>query len=250
MRKRVEEWWSPQLGRRMPVAVYGHFGVPILLFPTAMADFLEYERFRLIEVLWPWIEQGVCKLYTINSINADSWLHPTLPPRERILRHMAYNRYVVQEVVPFIVADCQGPQPIITSGASLGAFHAANLFFQRPDIFAGTIALSGVYDLQVYSNGYFDDDCYFNSPIHFLPNLNDDYWLPLLRQRRHIYLACGRGAYERPEATLQLSAILSAKGIPHTVEVWGPEWPHDWQTWRAMMPRYVERLRLDPPYSA
>mgnify|MGYP001773151007 CR=1 FL=1 len=227
----------------MPIAVYGHFGVPILLFPTAMADFLEYERFGLVEVLTPWIERGVCKLYSVNSVNAESWLHPELPPRERILRHIAYNRYVVEEVVPFIAADCRGPVPIVTAGASLGAFHAANLFFQRPDLFAGTIAMSGVYNLQVYSGGYFDEDCYFNSPVHYLANLADDYWLPLLRCKQHIYLACGQGAYERPEATLELSDILTAKGIPHRAELWGPEYPHDWSTWRAMMPQYVERLR-------
>lgn len=242
MHRRTESWWSPRLEKPMPIAVYGHFGVPILLFPTALADFLEYERFGVVEALIAWIERGVCKLYTINSVNAESWLHPTLPPRERILRHLAYNRYVTEEVVPFIEADCRGKVPIITAGASLGAFHAANLFFQRPDLFEGTIALSGVYNLQAYSNGYFDDDCYFNSPVHYLPNLSDTYWLPLLQRKRHIYLACGQGAYERPEATLELSAILTAKGIPHAAHIWGPEYPHDWQTWRAMMPYYVEQV--------
>lgn len=248
MQKRYDSWWSPHLGKSMPIGVYGHYGLPILLFPTAMADFLEYERFGLIEVLQPWIEQGRLKLYTINSVNAESWLHPSLPPRERILRHVSYNRYVTEEVVPFLYADCRGVVPIVTAGASLGAFHAANLFFQRPDLFAGTIALSGVYNLQAYSGGYFDEDCYFNSPVHYLPNLNDHYWLPLLRQRRHIYLACGQGAYERPEATLELSAILHAKGIEHVADVWGPEFPHDWVTWRAMMPHYVEHLTSTPPW--
>ncbi len=243
MQKRTDSWWSPHLSKPMPIAVYGHFGVPILLFPTAMADFLEYERFGMVEVLRPWVEQGVCKLYSINSVNAESWLNPHIPPRERILRHVAYNRYVTEEVVPFIYADCRGRVPIVTAGASLGAFHAANLFFQRPDLFEGTIAMSGVYNLQAYSNGYFDGDCYFNSPVHYLPNLNDEYWLPLLRAKRHIYVACGRGAYERPEATEELAGILAAKAIPHVVEIWGPEHPHDWGTWLAMMPHFVERLR-------
>ncbi len=237
---RQEKWWSSQLQRPMPIAIYGHFGFPLLLFPTAMADFLEYERFGLIEVLRPWIEQGVCKVYTIDSINADSWLNPAVPGSERIRRHKAYNRYVVDEVVPFIEADCRGRVPIITGGASLGAFHAANLFFQRPDRFAGTIALSGVYNLQAYSGGYFDEDCYFNSPVHYVANLDDAYWLPLLRQRQQIYLACGQGAYERPEATVEIATILAAKGIPHVMDLWGPEYAHDWPTWRAMMPHYVE----------
>lgn len=243
MHKRQEGWWSPHVQRPMPIAIYGHFGFPILLFPTAMADFLEYERFGLIESLRPWIEQGVCKVYTINSVNADSWLNPHIPPRERIVRHIAYNRYVTEEVIPFIHADCRGHILVLTAGASLGAFHAANLFFQRPDLFAGTIALSGVYDLQAYSGGYFDEDCYFNSPVHYLANLNDGYWLPLLRRRQWIFLACGQGPYERPEATLQLSSILTAKGVPHVADVWGAEYAHDWPTWRVMMPHYVERVR-------
>ncbi|MDW7996059.1 MAG: alpha/beta hydrolase-fold protein, partial [Bacteroidota bacterium] len=178
MQARCDTWWSPHLQKTMPIAIYGHYGTPILLFPTAMADFLEYERFGLVEVLRPWIEHGVCKLYAVNSVNAESWLNPHVAPRERILRHIAYNRYVTEEVMGFIRADCYGSVPVITAGASLGAFHAANLFFQRPDLFAGVIAMSGVYDLRVYSDGYFDDDCYFNSPVHYLPNLSDEYWLP------------------------------------------------------------------------
>ena len=36
----------------MEVAVYGHFGFALLLIPTAAADYLEYERFLLIDAIW------------------------------------------------------------------------------------------------------------------------------------------------------------------------------------------------------
>ncbi len=228
----------------MPIVAYGHYGFALLLFPTAAADFLEYERFYMIDALRSYIERGVVKVYSINSINNESWLNPRISPRQKSRRHYQYTLYVENEVVPFIFTHCNGRVPIITSGASFGALHGANFLFRRPDLFEGTIAMSGIYDLKVYTDGYFDENCYFNSPIDYLPNLNDHRILSLLRQKQHIHLFTAQGPYEHPQATYDLSNILKVKGIPHTLDVWGTDMPHDWPTWRAMLPYAIEKYFL------
>lgn len=240
MRRELHQWHSPRLNKNMEIAVYGHYGFALLMLPTAAADYLEYERFQLINALQPLIEAGKIKVFSINSINSEAWLNNQMHPRHKAMRHQQFNGYVADEVVPFIHQNTSSQTPIITTGASLGALHAANMFFRRPDLFAGTIAMSGVYDLTAYTKGYFDEDVYFNSPVHYLPNLEDQNILNRLRASGHIHLLSGSGNYEDPEASRKLGAILQAKGIRHEVDIWGPDMRHDWPTWRAMLPYYLE----------
>jgi esterase/lipase superfamily enzyme len=240
MRREIHNWFSPRLNKNMEVAVYGHFGFGLLMLPTAAADYLEYERFHLISALEPFIESGKIKVFSINSINSEAWLNNRMHPRHKAIRHQQFNAYVENEVVPFIQTHTSGNTPIITTGASLGALHAANLYFRRPDLFDGTIAMSGVYDLTSYTKGYYDEDVYFNSPVHYLPNLNDGYFLPKLRNAQHIHILSGSGDYEDPDGSRNLSHVLSEKGIPHEVDIWGWDMRHDWPTWRAMLPYYIE----------
>jgi esterase/lipase superfamily enzyme len=223
----------------MEIAMYGHFGFALLLLPTAAADYLEYERFQLLSVLEPLIDAGKVKVFSINSINSEAWLNNRMNPRHKAIRHQQFNSYVDNEVIPFIKMHTSPDTQIITSGASLGALHAANLYFRRPDLINGTIAMSGVYDLTTYTKGYYDEDVYFNSPTHYLPNLNDDFYLPTLRRANHIHILSGSGDYEDPSASRQLSDILSSKGIPHELDIWGWDMKHDWPTWRAMLPHYI-----------
>ncbi len=239
MRRDITTWWSPNLNKNMEICAYGHYGTAILMFPSAAADYLEYERFYLIDSIAPFIESGKIKVYSINSINSESWLNHRMHGREKSIRHQQYNNYVVEEVVPFIFRDCDGQVPIITSGVSLGALHAANSLFRRPDVFDGTIAMSGIYDLKEYSKGYFDEDCYFNSPMDYLPNLTDQYWLNLLRSKHHIHILSGSGSYEDPNASVEISRVLDSKGIPFDLDIWGKDYTHDWPTWRAMLPHVI-----------
>ena len=224
----------------MEVAVYGHYGFALLLLPTAAADFLEYERFQLIDAISPQIEAGKVKVFSINSINAESWLNSHMHPRHKAIRHQQFNEYVYNEVVPFIRSMTSQDTHIITTGASFGALHAANLFFRRPDLINGVIAMSGDYDLSSYTKGYHDQDVYFNSPLQYLPNLNDDYILSRIRSSRHIHIVTGSGNWEAPDASRRFSAVLHAKGIPHELDVWGTDIPHDWPSWRKILPYYLD----------
>lgn len=223
----------------MPVAVYGYYGFALLMIPTAAADFLEYERFQLIESIRPFIEAGKVKVFSINSINTESWMNDQMDPRHKILRHQQWNNYVYQEVVPFIKQHTSWDTPVIASGASFGSLHSANLFFRRPDLINGCLAMSGVYDLTEYTRGYFDEDVYFNSPMHYMPNLTDHVILEQIRQSNHIHLFSGSGDYEDPNSARRFSEILYRKGIWYDLDIWGPEWAHEWSTWRAALPHYL-----------
>jgi len=223
----------------MPIATYGYYGFALLLVPTASADYLEYERFQLIEALRPFIEAGKIKVFSINSINNESWMNDQADPRQKIVRHMQWNNYVYDEVIPFIHTSTSRETAVIVSGASFGALHSANLFFKRPDLLNGCIAMSGVYELTEYTKGYFDEDVYFNSPMHYMPNLTDHSILEQIRRSAHIHLFSGSGSFEDPESARRFAGILYGKGIHYELDIWGAEWPHEWHTWKTLLPHYL-----------
>lgn len=239
MERQITSWYSPALEKEMPVAVYGHYGFALLLVPTAAADYLEYERFQMLESIRGFVDGGKVKVFSINSINTESWLNNHMDPRHKVLRHKQFNNYVYNEVVPFIRNSTSQDTPIIVCGASFGALHSVNLFLQRPDIINGVIAMSGVYDLTYYTNGYYDEDVYFNSPQHYMPNLTDHNILEQIRKSSHLHILSGSGAYEDPDSARDFAGILYNKGIWYELDIWGQEWPHDWNTWRAMLPHYL-----------
>ncbi len=240
MKRELFSWHSPALNKEMPVAVYGHYGFALLMIPTAAADFLEYERFQLLEIMRPWIEAGKLKVYSINSINTESWMHPDMDGAHKAIRHNQFNTYVYNEVVPFIHSNASPETPIYTSGASFGALHSMNLFLKRPDLLQGVLALSGVYELTEYTKGYWDEQVYFNSPMHYMPNLANHDLLEEIRRSQHIHILTGSGAFEDPTSSGRFAKILYDKGIRYNLDVWGSEWPHDWNTWKAMLPHYLE----------
>lgn len=240
MERHLDGWHSPSLNKYMEIVTYGHYGFPLLLFPTAAADYLEYERFHLIDAMKEHIEGGKVKVFSINSINRESWLNRNMHPKYMAIRQMQFNDYICGEVVPYIWNSCQSRIGIITAGASLGAFHSANQLFRRPDLFDGMIAMSGSFDIRNYYQGdYYDQNIYFNNPVDYLPQLGDDHYLPMLQHKAHIHILTGQGEYENPDASRRLSAILTAKGIPHELDLWGYDMRHDWPTWRDMIRYYI-----------
>jgi esterase/lipase superfamily enzyme len=241
MKREITSWYSPALSQDMPISVYGHYGFSILLIPTAAADYLEYERFQMMDALAPVLDSGKCKIYSINSINNESWLNNDMYPPHKAIRHNQFNEYVVNEVIPFIKQSSSNDTPIYTCGASFGALHAMNLFLRFPDKFSGAISMSGVYNLAEYTKGFYDDQVYFNSPEHYIQNLSDPWYLEKIRESQHIHLYTGSGDYEDPEASRRFSAILNEKQIPHDLSIWGPDFKHDWPTWRMMLPFILEQ---------
>ena len=239
MKRELTSWFSPALQKEMPVAVYGDYGFALLLVPTAAADYLEYERFQLMDCLAPFINEGKVKVFSVNSINNESWLNNEIEGAHKAIRQNQFNEYIYNEVIPFIKNNTSWDTPIITCGASFGALHSMNLFLKRPDLINGVIAMSGVYDLTEYTKGYFDDQVYFNSPMHYIPNLTDHDTLEQIRRSHHIHILTGSGEYEDPNAAKAFAGVLYSKGINYELDVWDHGWKHDWPTWRAMLPQYL-----------
>jgi len=225
---------SEILQKEMNIAVYGHYGFAMLLFPSITDDYLENEENGIIPSISNYIAKGKCTVFSIGSCNFESWLHPTKTPEEKSIRHREYNNFIIQELLPFMFGICGGPIPIMACGAGLGGFHAANHYFRRPDVFYGLVAMSASYNIQHFSNNYFDENCYYNSPIHYLPNLTDEYWMSFLRSKHHVYLLSGTGENEHPQNLDHIIQILNMKNIPNHSYFWGQEWGHNPKTWAAM----------------
>lgn len=243
--RHIHGWKSARLGMEMPIVRYGERGHPLLMFPTAAADFLENERFWLIKAVEPHIFAGRVQVFSIDSINRYAWMSDDVPVPECGRRQALYAAYVEQEVAPYIRSTVGDPEARIgVTGASFGAFHAANQLFRRPDIFDTLIAMSGFYDLGPgYTKGYTDENVYYNNPVAYLSNMSDPETLTLLRERCQIHVISGQGEWEAPHRSVQLSEVLTTKAIPHNLDLWGFDVSHDWPWWRKMLPHYIgERL--------
>lgn len=245
MKKEVHRWYSSRLGRQMPIAVYGTYGFPLLMFPTAAADFEEYERFHLLDKVRHLVDAGRVKVFSIDTVNRKTWMDKTVGPGHRAYLHEFYDQYVTQEVVPFIWNHQRSRQGIITTGASVGGYHAMNMALRHPHLFTGTIAMSGAYDLSQFVGGYMDDRVYKNSPYAYVPNMHGEQLARVRDNGKRIHILTGQGAYESPGMSTRMSQVLWDKGIWHNLDMWGHDMPHDWQTWRAMLPHYLETRRFE-----
>jgi hypothetical protein len=234
-------WYSHRTGKQMPIVQYGTSGHPLLLLPTAQSDLYDCERFLLIRSIQHHIFAGRVTVFSINSVNADAWMNDKVPVPVAARRQAGYSAYVEQEVVPHIrrcVGDAHARIGI--TGASFGAFHAANLFFRRPDVFDTLVAMSGFYDLvPSYTQGLMSDDIYFNNPMSYIPNISDPGMLDIIKNHTQIHIVSGQGAYEAPNASRRFSSALWAKGIWNNLDLWGHDMRHDWPTWHRMLDFYI-----------
>ena len=240
-------WWSRHLNREMSLNVYGHWGKPFVVFPCSRGRWFDFEGMGMTAAVSGFLQAGRIKLYTIDSVDAESWYDWSVAPAERNARHEAYDRYVVDEVVPFIRDHCRTPgeRPMAT-GCSMGAYHAVNEFLKHPDAFGGTIALSGLYRLDRAEFGLSGADLpaiYFNSPLSYLPGLTEPWFLDRYRDSR-IIVCTGHGALEAEalEDTRALERCFREKSIPAWVDVWGPDVYHDWPLWYRQMNYFLGKL--------
>jgi esterase/lipase superfamily enzyme len=245
LRRELFGWYSHRLGMDMPIVRYGHWGPALLLFPTAGGDFLEAERMGLLQAVAHHLFSGRVQIFSINSINNQAWLNPSVPLHEKARRQVLFSEYVENEVVPHIRGVLgNGSARIGATGASFGAFHAANAFFRRPDLFEVLLAMGGIYDLRpAFLHGFWNDDVYFNNPASYVPNLPEGHAMDLLRHHSRIHLLSSRGQWEHPHLTEHFSHLLNQRGIPHNIDIWGHDMPHDWRTWHRQLDHYIsERL--------
>lgn len=234
-------WYSPRLGRTMNLAVFGHWGRPVVVFPTSNGHAWEYRDKGLVGALGGLIGEGRCKLFCLDGNFDESFFNSGAHHAHRSWRQHLYDQYVVEEVVPFIHAHCRSAPPLIAFGASLGGYYAVNTVGKHPDLFRHALALSGVYDMRPFFGWTTDETFYFNNPVDYLAQMPDG---PLLEQLRRcsFRLVTGTGPHEDASEAYRLGAVLSAQGIPHAVENWGPDGGHDWPYWYAQAREYLGQV--------
>jgi esterase/lipase superfamily enzyme len=227
------------------VIAYGHWGRPVLAFPSEQGPCWQYEERGMVDAIGSLVESGRVKLYCVDSWDAGTWQAHDVPLEERARRHAAYEGWILDEVVPWITGDAGGAAEILLTGVSFGAYHAANFALKRADRFPLAICQSGVYDVSGVGWGERADALYFNNPMDYVVHLHGDH-LAWLRDRVSILLVCGSGQWEDTtgalESTRRFSGLLAEKGIRHEIDVWGPEFPHDWPAWRAQLAHHLPRF--------
>ena len=239
--KTRERWYSGRLQGEITVVRWGTFGRPVLIFPTAGGDAEEVERNALVDSCDHLLIGGRVKLYSVDSVAGQAMVAKSGSPEYRMRLLSQFHECIRREVVPAIHADLGGQAlDVIAGGASIGAYNAVAVLCRFPDVFSAAIGMSGTYRIERFYDEAWSQDLYYSAPLQFLPGL-DGTQLDLLRQRR-VVLAAGEGAWEDIGETWRMASALGAKGIPNRVDNWGPQWPHEWPTWRRMLPQYLDEL--------
>lgn len=235
--------WSQHLGREMELKVYGKAGKPLLVFPCAGGRFYEFEDFGMLTAVQGFVETGRLQVYAVDSVDNESWLALWKWPGDRAWRHELYDRYIVEEVVPLMRQHSAWQGRFMLTGASMGAYHAANCFFRHPDIFDTTIALSGLYGPEYFVGGYRDVHVEAHFPLLYLPGMTDEQRLTAYRQSR-IIICVGQGAWEEMHVreTRALQAVLAQLEVPAWVDYWGYDVDHDWPWWRRQLPYFLSHV--------
>jgi esterase/lipase superfamily enzyme len=239
--KVAERWFSDRVQGEITVVRWGAFGAPVLILPSAGGDAEEIERHGVVEACGPLLAGGRVKLYSVDSIAGQAMIAKTGSVQHRMWLLNQFQECVRWEVVPAIHADLGGRAiDVIAGGASIGAFNAVAVLCRYPDVFSAAIGMSGSYRIERFYDEAWSQDLFFAAPLQFLPGLEGPQ-LDRLRQRQ-VVLAAGEGAWEDIGQSWKMAEALGGKAIPNRVDNWGPQWSHDWHTWRQMLPQYLREL--------
>lgn len=236
--------WSEPLSRNMNMRIYGWGGTPILVFPCQDSMCDNYENFGMVDLLSDYIDSGRIQLFCVDTVDQESWSDTNGDKGHRSYIQEMYYHHIVDEVVP-VIMDINGTGRLpYTTGCSLGATHAAIVFFRRPDLFQGVLALSGCYDAPHFWDDWCDERLYNNSPVHFLKNMSPDHYYINLYNQRDIIICVGQGAWENEgiRTTRILQDIFREKGIQAWVDFWGYDVNHDWPWWKVQTRYFLPYL--------
>jgi esterase/lipase superfamily enzyme len=235
---------SPAIGAAGSVIAYGHWGRPLLAFPSQQGPAWQYEERGMVDALAPLVDEGRVKIYAVDSFDSGSWYRDGLSLEERAQLHGRFEDWILSQVAPWIQADSHTHEIIVT-GVSFGAYHAANFALRHAQLFPLAICQSGVYDVSVVAGGERGDAAYFQNPVDYVANLHGDH-LDWLRSQVNLLLIAGQGQWEDTtgalESTRAFAGLLAEKGIRHELDVWGHDSPHDWPAWRAQIAHHLPRF--------
>lgn len=248
METQYYKWYSPTLGRDMECKSYGHGGRPVLFIPCQDGRFFDFENYQMTDAWAPWIESGQVMVFSIDTVDKETWSNQGGEPWWRIARYEQWIHYIIDEVVPFMRSVVNerngwtGEPGVLVFGSSLGATHAANLYFRFPYVFDRLLALSGIYTAEYGFGSYMDGQVYQNSPVHYLANMPSDHPYVSMYNQKKAVICVGQGAWEIPDSTRQMQSILESKGVSARIEYWGYDCVHDWPWWYKQVAHYVPYL--------
>lgn len=225
------DYFSNILGHNIRVEKTGHWGYPILMFPTTMGSYLQNRDFGLNASVYHLVEQGKIKLYNVSTIDRDSIYGRHLPAQAKIHNYDLYTQFLISEFVPFLQKE-NHTHRIATAGCSFGGYHAANLAFRIPDLVSHVFALSAAFTIRSFMEGSQDDRIYFNCPDEYL--LNAEAW-----KYHHMQVVLGTSDWDIcRENNIRMADVLRSKEIPcwYDEKKWAQ---HDWPLWCMAFPEYV-----------
>ena len=242
MKREYHKWFSPNLSRDMELLIFGDRGANVIVFPTRVGRFYDYENWKIASALEEKIDAGYFRLICLDSIDEESLYCNWKKSEDRIKRHIEYENYVLQEVIPLIFHTNQN-HTLISHGCSLGAYHAMNLACRHPDLFSKVVALSGRYDLTKHMNShrdlfdeFYNEDIYFHTPSHFLSNLQDEVIINKLRKMQFVFAVGEEDAFY--ENNLHFKDILESLKLNYSFYVWNGE-AHKPKYWSQMVKMYL-----------
>jgi esterase/lipase superfamily enzyme len=238
LKEQYFKWYTNYLDREFEILVFGHSGYPVLLFPASKGHYYEYKDSGLIDAASHLINEGKIKIYCPDSVDASSWYNYSIPPSDRVKTHIGYENTILHDVIGYIKHDT-GMEKVAAAGCDFGAYHAANLAFRHPDLISHIICMGGTFNIKQFIYGYYDENCYFNNPPDYLPNLTDPWYLDKIRQ---MGIILGTGDEDMClDENIILSNILNAKGINHWLNIRKGA-GHDWPWWKQMFPHYLSLI--------
>ncbi len=234
---------SPAMGRKVHLWTYGEVGRPLVVFPSNAGVAHEWQKSGMIDALAPLLAAGRMKIYCPET-NVSRSFSGKGSMDERIAHHHAYERFVLETLVPFIRNDSRTPDATMTAtGCSVGALYASLFVLKHPETFSQALCLSGRYRASKFFDGRANTDVYYNDPLAFVPNL-EGAALQRVRARAHLVVVVGRGAHEDgciPETT-EFGTWLQRKEIPNHVALWGHDSRHDYTWWARQASHYLNQL--------
>ncbi|MEJ5350008.1 MAG: alpha/beta hydrolase-fold protein [Melioribacteraceae bacterium] len=238
MKEFYHKWHSQYLNRDLEMLVFGTSGYPIILFPPEKGRFYDCKDAGLISTVENLIDNDKIKIYCPDSIDFESWYNFEIHPSERVKKHIIYEKTILNEVIEFAKYETE-KKFVGVAGCSFGAYHALNLAFRHPNVVNSIISLGGFFDIKQFIFGYYDDNCYFNNPVDYMPNLEDEWYLDKIKSMK-IFLAVGEWDLAVQE-NKKMSEILLSKNIQHHLDIY-PYYGHDWQLWKNIFPDYIAKI--------
>lgn len=235
MTEKYHRWYSPNLNMDVEMLVFGDRGYPVILFPTTKGRYYQNKDFGLIDSAKWFIDQGLVKIYCPDTFDWLTWYNKAVHPAERAKNYSRYDKMLLDELAPWAMHET-GVNSVATAGCSFGGYHAANFAFKHPGKVRHLFAMGGAFDIKMFTDGYYDNNIYYNNPVDFLPgNNNPELW------KMNIILGTGDNDICKGY-NMQLSGILNAKNMKHWLDI-RPNANHDWPVWKQMFPHYLSAIK-------